>query len=171
MTSSILLAAAHQGQDTRPGPRHVPRVLLATDLGPSSAAATEAAIRLARDLDGSLLVVSVIEPGRPAGFGTRIDQLRERRERDVRQVAEAARASGVAAAFLVWQGEPGPSLVAAAESEAADFIVLGSNQRPRVSRLLLGSTSDHVLRSAPCPVVIVRPDDDEAPERPPRTDG
>jgi nucleotide-binding universal stress UspA family protein len=142
-----------------PGTRHVPRVLLATDLGPASIAATEAAIELARDLRGTLLVVSVLEPGRGTPFGARIDQIRERRERGAREIADRARAAGVAAAFLVWQGEPGPSVVAAAEAEGADFIILGSNQRPRVSRLLLGSTSDHVLRSAPCPVLIVRPDD------------
>jgi nucleotide-binding universal stress UspA family protein len=93
-------------------------------------------------------------------FGPRIDQLRERRERGAREVADRARAAGVAAAFLVWQGEPGPSVVAAAEAEEADFIILGSNERRRVARLILGSVSDHVLRSAPCPVVIVRPDDE-----------
>ena len=145
-----------------PGTRRVPRVLVATDLGPASAAATEAAIELARELNGTLLVVSVLEPGRGTPFGARIDQIRDRRERGVREVADRARATGVAAAFLVWQGEPGPSVVAAAEAEGADFIVLGSNERPRVSRLLLGSTSDHVLRSAPCPVVIVRPDEEVA---------
>ncbi|HSL32452.1 MAG TPA: universal stress protein, partial [Candidatus Limnocylindrales bacterium] len=89
-----------------PGPHRVPRILLATDLGPSSAAATEAAIDLAKDLKGSLLVVSVLDPGRPMPFGARIDQLRERRERGAREVADRARAAGVAAAFLVWQGEP-----------------------------------------------------------------
>lgn len=161
MTSSLSLADAPPGPRVLQGPRRIPRVLLATDLGPSSAAATEAAIELARELGGSLLVVSVLEPGRTPPFGARIDQLRERRERGVRDVADKARATGIAAAFLVWQGEPGPSVVAAAEAEEADFIVLGSNERPRVTRLLLGSTSDHVIRSAPCPVVIVRPDDED----------
>lgn len=161
MTPSPFVAAARPGpRNVVPGPHRVPRVLLATDLGPSSAAATEAAIDLAKDLKGSLLVVSVLDPGRPMPFGARIDQLRERRERGAREVADRARAAGVAAAFLVWQGEPGPSVVAAAEAEEADFIILGSNERRRVARLILGSVSDHVLRSAPCPVVIVRPDDE-----------
>ena len=134
-----------------PGSRRVPRVLLATDLGPASAAATDAAIELARDLRGSLLVVSVLEPGRGTPFGARIDQIRERRERGARDIADRARAAGGAAAFLVWQGEPGPSVVAAAEAEGADFIILGSNQRPSASsrttlrRCAFGAVSADVM--------------------------
>ena len=44
-------------------------------------------------------------------------------------------------------------------AESADIIVLGSSARPRVTRLLLGSVSEHVLQTAPCPVLVVRPDE------------
>ena len=165
-TMTASLRDADRATGYRPSPvaesDRIPRVLLATDLGPSSKAATDAAIELARSLRGSLLVLSVVESGRPMPFGARVDQVRERRENGVRAVAARARSSGVASAFLVWQGEPGPAVVAAAEAEGADFIVLGAPEAGRVSRLLLGSVSDFVLRTAPCPVVIVRPTDDEA---------
>lgn len=147
-----------------PDPGRPPRIVLATDLGPSTEAATEAAIDLARRLRGTLLVLSVVEAGRQLPFGARVDQLREPRERGVRAIAARARLAGVGSAFLVWQGEPGPSVVAAAEAEGADFIVLGAPAAGRVSRLLLGSTSDAVLRDAPCPVIIVRPTEPSDPD-------
>src|SRR5688500_12097474 len=56
----------------------VARVLLATDLRPTSSSATAAAIRLARDTRASLVVVNVVEPARSGRFGLRIDQVRER---------------------------------------------------------------------------------------------
>jgi nucleotide-binding universal stress UspA family protein len=137
----------------------VARVLLATDLRPTSSSATAAAIRLARDTSASLVVVNVVEPPRGGRFALRIDQVRERNEAAVRAIAEEAREAGVQTAFLVWEGDPGPSVVAAAEAERADIIVLGSSARPRVTRLLLGSVSEHVLQTAPCPVLVVRPDE------------
>jgi nucleotide-binding universal stress UspA family protein len=46
--------------------------------------------------------------------------------------------------------------VEASVAEAADLIVVGTHGRGRVGRLVLGSVSDHVVRHAPCPVLIVR---------------
>ncbi len=67
-----------------------------------------------------------------------------------------ARAAGVNASFLVWEGEPGEAIVAAADAETADIIVVGSHGRSGVSRFLIGSVSDYVVRHAHCPVMVVR---------------
>jgi nucleotide-binding universal stress UspA family protein len=50
-------------------------------------------------------------------------------------------------------------IVSAAEAEHADMIVVGSHGRGAVGRLFLGSVSEHVVRNAPCPVLVVRPRD------------
>ena len=36
------------------------------------------------------------------------------------------------------------------------MIVVGSHGRGTVGRFLIGSVSDHVVRNAPCPVLVVR---------------
>lgn len=46
-----------------------------------------------------------------------------------------------------------------AETLSADLIVMGSHGRSGVSRLLLGSVAERVLRSAACPVMVVPPHD------------
>jgi nucleotide-binding universal stress UspA family protein len=48
-------------------------------------------------------------------------------------------------------------IVDAAEAEHADMVLVGSHGRGVVGRFLLGSVSEHVVRHAPCPVLVVRP--------------
>jgi nucleotide-binding universal stress UspA family protein len=59
--------------------------------------------------------------------------------------------------FLVWEGDPGDSIAAAVEAEHADLVVVGTRGRSGAERMLLGSVSDHVVRHAECPVLVVRP--------------
>jgi nucleotide-binding universal stress UspA family protein len=142
------------------------KLLLATDLSPASAAATEQAFELAGRLGAPLLIVSVIDPGqlRLSGgrFGQRVDQVRLQRERVAQDLVERGRRLGVPVSFLIWEGDPGESIVEAAVAERADLIVVGSHGRSGVGRFLIGSVSDHVVRHAPCPVLVVRQAVEEA---------
>jgi len=107
-----------------------------------------------------MLAVSVIDPGslRASGgrFLMRVDQVREARERVAQSLVARGRELGVTVDFLVWEGDPGQSIVDAAVAEQADMIVVGSHGRGAVGRFLIGSVSDHVVRHAPCPVLVVR---------------
>ena len=144
---------------TGPAPRHVTRrILLATDLSPASAGAAAQAIQLAGALGANLLIVSVIDPDVPGARGgvERMDQRRAAREAAAQALVLRGRQAGVPVTFLVWEGEPGPAIVDAANAEGADMIVVGSHGRGRVGRLVLGSVSDHVVRHADAPVLIVR---------------
>ena len=53
-------------------------------------------------------------------------------------------------------GAPGPVLCDLAEELGVDVVVVGSRGRDGLRRALLGSVSDHVVRHAPCPVLVVR---------------
>ena len=143
-----------------PVPLAVRRILLATDLGPTSVLATDWAFDLAVRNDAALLVVSVIDPREltlPSGaFRARVDQVRERREAAAQALVTRGRRTGVPVEFLVWTGEPGESIVAAAEAEDVDLLLVGAHTRGTLSRLVMGSVSEFVSRHAPCPVLIVR---------------
>lgn len=136
------------------------RILLATDLSPASEGAALQALDLAHDLNADLLIVSVIDPRSlrlPGGhFRTRVDQVRSSREAAAQDLVTRGRAAGVKVHFLIWDGDPGESIVDAATSEQVDIVVVGSHGRGSVGRFLIGSVSDYVVRHAPCPVLVVR---------------
>ena len=146
---------------TRAPSRDPRTLLLATDLADASASATDEAFDLAGRLGARLLVVSVIDPGSlklPGGrYRTRIDQVREHREQLAQALVTRGREEGLDVSFLVWTGDPGDVIVDAAGAEHADMVLVGSHGRGPVGRLLLGSVSEFVVRSAPCPVLVVRP--------------
>lgn len=52
-------------------------------------------------------------------------------------------------------GQPVPVILARAAATRADYIVLGSHGHGAVFDLLVGSTTQGVLRRAPCPVLVV----------------
>lgn len=58
--------------------------------------------------------------------------------------------------LLIRNMEPGPHLVKFAEEHAIDEIVIGVKMRSKVGKLLMGSTAQHVILEASCPVVSVK---------------
>jgi nucleotide-binding universal stress UspA family protein len=142
------------------GPARRRTILLATDLSPASEPAEGEAIALARDLRTSLLILSVIDPkSLRTGFGQwvqRMDQARASLEERSRDLVGRARAAGVPVRLLIWEGDPAESIVDAAIAESVDYIVVGSHGRHGVDRVLLGSISDQVIRTASVPVIVAR---------------
>jgi nucleotide-binding universal stress UspA family protein len=132
---------------------HIETILLATDASIASQAAENEAIDLAARLGVRLVVLSAIS-GPPS--------VRAARQLAVEAIVQRARAGGATATGLTWDGDAGESIVEASEAESADLIVVGTHERGTVGRLFLGSVSDHVVRHARCPVMVVRPSRDAA---------
>lgn len=59
---------------------------------------------------------------------------------------------------LVRGNDPAEDLIAVAESESADFIVIGLRRRRPVGKLILGSNAQRILLDAGCPVLAVKAD-------------
>jgi universal stress protein A len=133
-------------------------LLLATDGLPASEPATEQAIDLATQTEAKLIVVGVVPSShQPSEAPLDTDgESRASMATRAQAIVQRARAPRADAAFLVWEGDPGDAIVAAADSEKADLIVIGSHGRSGVSRFFIGSVSDYVVRHAHCPVMVVR---------------
>jgi nucleotide-binding universal stress UspA family protein len=129
--------------------------------------ATDAVIAWAADLaertDGRLWLLHVAAPD-PAfvGFEAGPEVVREGRARELRQEhrdlqarADALRAKGLDATALLVEGPTVEKVLAEAQRLEADLIVMGSHGRGALSRALLGSVSEGVLRGAHCPVTIL----------------
>jgi nucleotide-binding universal stress UspA family protein len=153
--STLLQPARPAVSAFRPGGK----VLLATDLSEVSEPATEEALALAAQLNAPLVAVSVIDSSALDGsrnpFAIRVDQLRADREAVAQRLVRRGRQAGVAVTFLVWEGEPGPSILDAASAEGAAVIVVGRHRRPAGDATRLGSVSEHVVRRSSRPVVVV----------------
>ena len=59
------------------------------------------------------------------------------------------------------QGKPFVEIGRIAREEAVDLIVIPTRSKPDPKRTHLGSTAEHVVRLAPCPVLVVRHPDDQ----------
>lgn len=79
----------------------------------------------------------------------------DRRTESDALLAETARRAGLGPVEMrVLDGPAGPAICDAAEIEGADVIVMGSRGRGGLRRAVLGSVSDHVIRHAPCSVLV-----------------
>ena len=77
-------------------------------------------------------------------------------------VAAAVEALGLTGATTkVLSGHAGQMICNLAAELDASSIVIGSRGRGGIKRAVLGSVSDHVVRHAPCPVVVVGPGADD----------
>lgn len=61
------------------------------------------------------------------------------------------------------KGSPPETIVSYVEEQAVDLVVVGTHGRRGLQRLLIGSVTEEVLRTAPCPVLAVRDTEDVGP--------
>jgi nucleotide-binding universal stress UspA family protein len=141
----------------------ISRILLPTDFSEAAEPASALAIDMARDLGASLLIVSVYDMPVVVGpFGEfyggsaeYLDKLRLDVERALGGLRERATAAGVPAETLALPGNARDVIVEAAKKHGAGLIIMGTHGRTGVRHLLLGSVAERVVRTAPCPVLVV----------------
>lgn len=149
-------------------------VFCATDFSETAALALEQARGLISDGRGRLVLGHVVEPlpVDPYPMPTTVDTgeaaLRELARTRLEAVASALRDEGVEVDTHLTSGVPGPQLVDAAEAAGATLLVIGTRGLTGLKHLLLGSTAEHVVRRASCPVLTIHPDDRGAVDRPSR---
>ena len=80
---------------------------------------------------------------------------------ELARLGEEARGRGVSVQELVVQGKPSVEIIRFAAENQVDMIVLGSHGKGMLDQALFGSTTERVVRRAPCPVLTVRPAEHE----------
>lgn len=94
----------------------------------------------------------------PADFERLGSQQMEMALAYLEEVAGRLRAAGQTVVTEARQQAPAACIVEYAQEQGAQLIIMGSISDNSWSRWLSGSTTDSVLRHAPCPVLVVRPD-------------
>jgi universal stress protein A len=133
-------------------------ILVPTDFSAASDVALVYAVSLARDAHAKLLLLHVLEPAVLYGNGPYHAALSEP---DIARVERRLQALPVDACVHVERkvvaGSPVEQILAQAANEQVDMVVLGMHGRAGLSRLLMGSVAESVVRSARCPVLAVKP--------------
>lgn len=101
-------------------------------------------------------VLPVFDPAEPdVVWSTVNDETRRRHgEQALRERLSDAKYQGLNLHVLF--GEPGHKIAELAAQEKAELIVLSSHGRTGISRLLIGSVAEKVVRLAHCPVLVLR---------------
>lgn len=120
--------------------------------------------------DATAVLVTAIDPPDPltvtgTGFAGGVMSEAEFEAEEAERLAAAEDLLGAAAESLGRSGAPtrvlfgpaGPAICDHAEAVGALAIVIGSRGHGGIARAVLGSVSDHVVRHAPCPVVVTGP--------------
>ena len=138
-------------------PVAIRRVLCPTDFSAASVAAADYARFVALTSGASLSLVTVVEW--PFGETTGRDAVADLR-RSIEADAEShlhalASGGGPPAETFVLRGKPWREITAFARTHKTGLIVMGLSGRGAIDLALLGSTTHHVVREAPCPVLTV----------------
>ena len=142
------------------------RILVPVDGSPTSNLGLIEAVRLAKDQAATLRLVHVLDelivvPGAEAVVYLRntVDLLREAGQQIVDAATALVRRNGLDAESVVREiigGRAAEAIVDEAKQWGADLIVLGTHGRRGVTRLVMGSDAEEIVRTAPVPVRLVR---------------
>ena len=122
----------------------VERIVVASDRSETAGRAVAWAAEMARRFDAQLTVVQVYVPGPPPAGA----------ETDLAVYAEEAGGPGTRARAVSGE-EPGAAIVAAAEAERADVLVVGNIGMSGRREFLLGNVPNRISHNSRCTVVIV----------------
>ncbi|MGE0606379.1 MAG: universal stress protein [Pirellulales bacterium] len=134
------------------------KVLVPIDFSEESLAAVDTALELVADAS-HLHVVYVlpnVEMVEPELIWTDVDHDARRHHAELALRERLPGAKYAALKMEVAFGDPGQQIAEAAQRAAAELIVLPSHGRTGLSRLLIGSTAERVVRLAHCPVLVLK---------------
>jgi nucleotide-binding universal stress UspA family protein len=149
---------------SHPAVKH-PHFLVPIDFSAQSASTVAPALEAARPVGARVTLLHVVEVQRttlnPGLLGAvrlqdNLEAMREDARTTLTAFGDTVRAAGLMCAEEVRQGIPAEEILKAAQETAPDLIVIGHMGSSALSRFLMGSTAERVVRHAHCSVVTVR---------------
>ena len=140
------------------------RLLFPTDGSDGAAVALDHVLDVAAAHDATVHVLNVADTNLDSVTrlgGEIVDVLEREGEEIVREAAERADRRGVTTVTEVLQGEPYSTIVDYAGARDIDLVVMPTRGSRGLERLLLGSTTERVVRRSEVPVLTLRPDGGE----------
>jgi len=138
----------------------IKKILLAVDGSVHSMKAAEYAVDVSQLIQGEILLLHChrpfpISPGEPY-FEMAAAGIQDNAHRILDPFIALLNQSGVPFSEEIKEGRAGDVISKVADIEGCDVIVMGSRGRSELKGLVLGSVTHRVLRTAPCPVLVIR---------------
>ena len=149
-------------------------ILVAVDDSEASERAYDYALGFAERLGASLLVVHAFElpvfsvPVADASYvasASTASKMMEAGQQILDRLIARRPEASVPVRQSLREGSVWKEILACAEQEGADLLVLGTHGRTGLGRFLHGSVAEHVVREARLPVLVIHEHDVEAPAR------
>lgn len=140
------------------------KIMVAVDDSRHSEQAVEFVTRMRWPAGSRVIVATVVPlvpppstPFEPTGLPPQVAAHSNRYAPALIERAESLlRAAGFPTERRIETGDPREALIRIAEDERVDVLVVGSQGRTGITRLLLGSVSAHTVTHAPCSVLVVK---------------
>jgi len=147
------------------------KVMVPIDFSDTSRKAFYVALKYAKVFDADTYVLHVLEPldtfDTTAKVEAQSEQVARVEEGVKRRVNDLFERAGLAEVdrrrvhIVIRAGKPWKEILTAAAEKGVDLIVMGSHGQTSFKDVIIGSTTERVVRKAPCHVLCVKPDDYE----------
>ena len=142
----------------------VRRIVVPVDFSAASRKALQYAAATALEFGAEIWLVHVVQqypviPELPVATAEMELQQRKSAAQDLEEWAKTA--GPIRAACAVRVGDPGSEIINLAKKNHADLIIMATSGRTGLAHMMIGSVAEKVVRSAPCPVLIVREREEE----------
>ncbi len=142
----------------------IERILFPTDFSACSKHALKYALDFSMERSAKLYILHVIPKiNVSAGLGTlntplsRIyDEMGREAKKNISHLIPRRFLEKIKVETIIVKGEPFVEIIKAAKKYDIDLITIATHGRTGVSRMLIGSTAEKVVRKAPCPVLCVK---------------
>jgi nucleotide-binding universal stress UspA family protein len=139
------------------------KVLVPTDFSESARHALTYGISFAKEYAAELVLLHVVE-NLTVGYASDLfpvpmaevfQEISGYAKAELAKLGEEARQRGVTVQEQVVQGKPSAEIIRFAAENQVDIVVLGTHGKGMLDQALFGSTTERVVRRAPCPVLTV----------------
>ncbi len=140
------------------------KVLVPTDFSDSARQALKYGMSFAKEYGAELVLLHVVE-NLTVGYASDLfpvpmaevfQEISGYAKTELAKLGTEARARGLTVQEQVVQGKPSAEIIRFASEHEIDVIVLGTHGKGMLDQALFGSTTERVVRRAPCPVLTVR---------------
>lgn len=146
-------------------PLKISKILCPVDFSPESKRALKNAITLAHKFKAELVLLAVYEVSQlfPIRNKLKMDEhleyLRTSCENDMEKFLKDVTLSGLEVTREIKEGDPASEILHAIKRHKADLLMMGTTGKSGISRILIGSVTEKVIREIPCSFITLKKED------------